>query len=343
MTDEYQNTMKELCKIIANGADLNITQAKTAFEIMMSGDGNPAQLGAFLMGLHVKGENIDEIVGAATIMRQKLTPIKAPNNAMDVVGTGGDMLGTLNVSTAVAFVMAGAGVIIAKHGNRAITSKSGTADVQSALGINVAASINIVQKCLDEAGICFMFAPNHHTAMKNIMPIRSVLGHKTIYNILGPLTNPAFVEYALIGAYDIRWLRPMAQAAMRMGMKRAWYCHGEDGIDELSITGISHVIEIANGIILEREVHPSEAKIATFPIDAIKGGDANYNAQKIRELLNGEDSAFRAVVLFNAAAGFMINGMARDWQDGVAIAKKSLDSGAALEKLRLCAQITNEQ
>ncbi len=333
INEDYQNTLKNYLKKLAEGVDLSVSEAKNAFEIVMSGEGNPAQIASLLTALHIKGEVIDEIAGAATIMRQKLIPITPPKGAMDIVGTGGDMLGTLNVSTAVAFVVAGCGVPVAKHGNRAVTSLAGTADVQGALGINVSAPVALVQRALDECGICFMFAPMHHTAMKNVVPIRALLGHKTIFNILGPLTNPALVQFALIGAYSKRWLRPMAEAAMQMGMKRAWYCHGQDGIDEISISGITHIVEIDNGVILEREIHPNSAQIPTHPLSAIKGGSAQYNADQIRALLNGQLGAFRDVVVLNAAAALMIHGTARDWQEGVERAKESIDGKHALNTL----------
>ncbi|MDP7545909.1 MAG: anthranilate phosphoribosyltransferase, partial [Alphaproteobacteria bacterium] len=238
---------RALVAIVADGSSLSVEQARTAFDVMMSGDATPSQMGAFLMALRVRGETVDEITGGVMTMREKMTPIAAPPEAMDIVGTGGDGKGTVNISTATAIVVAGCGVPVAKHGNRAASSKTGTTDVQGALGINVDADFSLLQTALDEAGLCFMAAPRHHGAMRNVGPTRVEMGTRTIFNILGPLSNPAGVKRQLIGVFDRRWMRPMAETLRALGSERIWVVHGADGTDEITTTGPTYVAALEDG------------------------------------------------------------------------------------------------
>ncbi|MFT6582005.1 MAG: anthranilate phosphoribosyltransferase [Alphaproteobacteria bacterium] len=333
---------KELLGKVAGGGELYFDEAESAFDVMMSGDATPAQIGGFLMALRTRGETVDEISAAATIMRAKATPISAPDNAMDIVGTGGDRSGTYNISTCTALVTAGCGVPIAKHGNRAATSKSGAADVLSALGVNLDADFSLLEKALREAGICFMMAQRHHGAMKNVMPTRIELGTPTIFNILGPLSNPASVKRLLVGTYLPKWVRPMAETLGRLGAERVWVVHGSDGLDELTTTGPSHVCEFNNGDIREFDLSPEDAGLPLSDPKDLKGGDADYNADAIRAVLAGETGAYRDIVLFGAAAALIVAGRTDDLKEGVTIASDAISSGRALKALETMVAITNE-
>ncbi|MBL6954182.1 MAG: anthranilate phosphoribosyltransferase [Alphaproteobacteria bacterium] len=332
---------KALIAIVADGRPLSVEQARTAFDVMMSGDATPSQMGAFLMALRVRGETVDEITGGVMAMRERMTRIIAPADAMDIVGTGGDGKGTVNISTATAIVVAGCGVPVAKHGNRAASSKTGTTDVQSALGINVDADFALLQAALDEAGICFMAAPRHHGAMRNVGPTRVEIGTRTIFNILGPLSNPAGVKRQLIGVFDRHWLRPMAETLRTLGSERIWVVHGADGTDEITTTGPTYVAALEDGEITEFEISPDQAGIAMATLDDLQGGEAQENAAALRALLNGAPGAYRDVVLFNAAAALIIADKAADLPAGVAIAARAIDDGLALEKLNRLVEITN--
>ncbi|NIP76997.1 MAG: anthranilate phosphoribosyltransferase, partial [Xanthomonadales bacterium] len=317
--------------LIAKAADTALTRAEAeeAFGIIMAGEATMAQTAGLLMALRTRGEAVDEIAGAAAAMRAKAAAVKAPEGAMDIVGTGGDGSGTLNISTATAFVVAGAGVPVAKHGNRALTSKSGTADALSQLGVNVMVSAEVAQKAIDECGICFMMAPMHHSAMKHVMPARLELGTRTVFNILGPLTNPAGVKFQLTGAFSEALLRPMVETLKMLGTEGAWLVHGSDGTDEISIAGPSAVVVLKNGQITEREVHPEEAGLPVHPFREIIGGPPEENALRLRALLDGAEGAYRDAALLNSAAALMIVGRAGDLKEGVAIAAESIDSGTA--------------
>ena len=332
---------RALIAIVADGRPLTVEQARTAFDVMMSGDATPSQMGAFLMALRVRGETVDEITGGVMAMRERMTRIIAPADAMDIVGTGGDGKGTVNISTATAIVVAGCGVPVAKHGNRAASSKTGTTDVQSALGINVDADFALLQAALDEAGICFMAAPRHHGAMRNVGPTRVEIGTRTIFNILGPLSNPAGVKRQLIGVFDRHWLRPMAETLRTLGSERIWVVHGADGTDEITTTGPTYVAALEDGEITEFEISPDQAGIAMATLDDLQGGEAQENAAALRALLNGAPGAYRDVVLFNAAAALIIADKAADLPAGVAIAARAIDDGLALEKLNRLVEITN--
>lgn len=340
MPDDTKD-FRPLIARIAGGESLSLEEARRAFDIMMSGDATPAQMGGFLIGLAQRGESVEEITGGVMTMRAKMTAIEAPDEAIDIVGTGGDGLGTYNVSTGAALVVAACGVPVAKHGNRAASSKTGTADVLSALGVNLDADFALVQQALDEAGLCFMLAPRHHGAMRNVGPTRVELGTRTIFNILGPMSNPARVRRQLIGVFSDRWLRPMVETLKQLGSERIWVVHGSDGSDELTTTGPSRVAALEDGAIREFEITPEEAGLSRVPLEALKGGAPDENARALRALLEGAPGAFRDIVLLNAAAGLMIAGRTDNLEDGVAQASEAIDSGAALGKLEALARITN--
>ncbi|EDZ46053.1 anthranilate phosphoribosyltransferase [Leisingera daeponensis] len=317
-------------------------EAETAFTLLFEGEATPSQTGGLLMAMRTRGESVDEYAAAAAVMRAKCNPVKAPAGAMDIVGTGGDGKNTLNISTATAFVVAGAGVVVAKHGNRNLSSKSGTADLQSQMGINVMVGPQVVEKAINEAGIGFMMAPMHHPAVAHVMPTRQELGTRTIFNILGPLTNPAGVKRQLTGAFRRELIRPMAETLKALGSERAWLVHGSDGTDELTITGISWVSALEeDGSIREVELHPEDAGLPVHGFDMIVGGTPAENAMAFRVLLQGTPSAYRDAVLLNAAAALVVAGKAADLKDGVALAAESIDSGAAKAKVEALARITS--
>jgi anthranilate phosphoribosyltransferase len=320
---------------------LSRSDAEAAFNVIMSGDATPSQIGGFLMTLRTRGESVDEYAAAAAVMRAKCVPVKAPEGAMDIVGTGGDGKGTLNISTATAFVVAGAGVVVAKHGNRNLSSKSGAADALGEMGINVMVGPDVVEKCLREAGIGFMMAPMHHPAVRFVMPSRQELGTRTIFNILGPLTNPAGVKRQLTGAYSRDVIRPMAETLLALGSEKAWLVHGSDGTDEITICGVSWVAALEDGSIEDREVHPEDAGLPIHPFEDIVGGTPAENAVAFRALLAGEQNAYRDAVLLNAAAALVIADKAADLKSGVEMARASIDSGKALAAVTKLAEITS--
>jgi anthranilate phosphoribosyltransferase len=329
--------------LIAIAAERSLTrdEAERAFTLLFEGAASPAQIGGLLMALRVRGETIDEYSAAASVMRAKCKKVRAPEGAMDIVGTGGDGKHTLNISTATAFVVAGAGVTIAKHGNRNLSSKSGTADVQAQMGINVMVGPEVVEQALEQAGICCMMAPMHHPAMAHVGPVRAELATRTIFNILGPLTNPADVKRQLTGAFTRDLIRPMAEILGNLGSERAWLVHGSDGTDELTITGKSWVADLReDGSISEYEVHPEDFALPVHPFDAIVGGSPEDNAAAFRALLDGTAGAYRDAVLLNASAALKIAGKATSLPEGVEMARESIDSGAAKDRLQRMAAIT---
>jgi anthranilate phosphoribosyltransferase len=335
--------MSEALKpLIAAAAERPLTseEAERAFGILFEGDATPSQIGGFLMALRVRGETVEEIAAAASQMRARCHRVRAPKGAIDIVGTGGDGKGTLNISTAAAFVVAGAGVPVAKHGNRNLSSRSGAADALMQMGINVMVGPAVVERALQEAGIGFMMAPMHHPAMKHVMPARTELGTRTIFNILGPLTNPAGVGRQLTGAYAPHLLRPMAETLGRLGSERAWLVHGSDGTDELSIAGPSRVAELHGGQVAEHELHPEDAGLPAHPFEAILGGTPEHNAQAFRALLDGAPGAYRDAVLLNAAAALVVAGHATSLPDGVGFARESIDSGVAKRRVELLAAVS---
>ncbi|MBO9452714.1 anthranilate phosphoribosyltransferase [Tropicibacter sp. R16_0] len=315
-------------------------EAETAFGILFNGEATPSQIGGLLMALRTRGETVDEYAAAAAVMRAKCNAVRAPEGAMDIVGTGGDGKNTLNISTATAFVVAGAGVVVAKHGNRNLSSKSGTADLQSQMGINVMVGPDVVERALSEAGIGFMMAPMHHPATAHVMPTRTELGTRTIFNILGPLTNPAGAKRQLTGAFSRELIRPMAETLGILGSDRAWLVHGSDGTDELTITGISWVAALEDGTVKEVELHPEDAGLPVHPFDDIVGGTPEENAVAFRALLDGAPSAYRDAVLLNSAAALVVAEAASDLREGVTIAAESIDSGKAKDKITALARIT---
>ncbi|AEI94399.1 anthranilate phosphoribosyltransferase [Roseobacter litoralis] len=334
------DALKPLIGAAADRA-LSRSEAEEAFKILFEGEATPSQIGGFLMALRTRGETVAEYAAAASVMRAKCHAVKAPDGAMDIVGTGGDGKGTLNISTATAFVVAGAGVVVAKHGNRNLSSKSGAADALTQMGLNVMVGPDVVEKALAEAGIGFMMAPMHHPAIAHVMPTRAELGTRTIFNILGPLTNPAGVKRQLTGAFSRDLIRPMAQTLGELGSDKAWLVHGSDGTDELTITGVSWVAALGlDGTVTEMEVHPEDAGLPVHPFEAIVGGTPAENAADFKALLAGKASAYRDAVLLNAAAALVVADVANNLKDGVEMAATSIDSGAAAQKIKAVAKIT---
>lgn len=328
--------------LIAAAVDRPLTRAEAeqAFEILFEGEATPSQIGGFLMTLRTRGETVDEYAAAASVMRDKCKRVHAPDGAIDIVGTGGDGKGTLNISTATAFVVAGAGVVVAKHGNRNLSSKSGAADALTQMGINVMVGPEVVEQALEEAGIAFMMAPMHHPAIAHVMPTRAELGTRTIFNILGPLTNPAHVKRQLTGAFSRAMIRPMAETLQALGAEKAWLVHGGDGTDELSIAGVSWVAALEGGAISERELHPEQAGLPVHPFEDILGGTPEENAKAFTALLAGTPSAYRDAVLLNSAAALVVADAAASLTEGVEMARESIDSGAAKAKIEALAKIT---
>ena len=327
---------------VGNGERLTLDEAERAFGIMTAGDATPAQMGAFLMGLKVRGETAEELAGGARVLRAKVEAVKAPPGAIDIVGTGGDHHGTYNVSSCSAFVVAGAGVPVAKHGNRAFTSKSGSADVLAALGIGLELPIETLEKALREANVCFLMAPRHHGAMRNVAGPRVELApSRTIFNLLGPMSNPALVKRQLVGVFDRRWVRPVAEALGQVGLERALVVNGQDGMDELTTTTKSWAALLDAGKVTELEIAPEDIGLKRATIANLKGGDATHNAEAIKAVLRGEKSAFRDIVVLNSAAALWVAGKAKDLKEGAALAIDSIDSGKAAQALatlqRICA------
>jgi anthranilate phosphoribosyltransferase len=333
---------EDLRPLIGLAADRPLTRAEAerAFEILFEGAATPSQMGGLLMAMRTRGETVDEIAAAARVMRARCHKVRAPKGAMDIVGTGGDGKGTLNISTATAFVVAGAGVCVAKHGNRNLSSKSGAADALTQLGINVMIGPEVVEKALEAVGIGFMMAPMHHPAIRHVMPTRSELGTRTVFNLLGPLTNPAGVTRQLTGAFARAWIRPMAETLLALGSEKAWLVHGADGTDEISIAGPTWVAALDEGRVTEFEVHPEDAGLPVHPFEAVMGGTPEDNARALRALLAGEKGAYRDAVLLNAAAALIVAGRAAGLNEGVALAIESIDSGTAAAKVEALARIT---
>ena len=334
--------IKPLLDKVASGVTLKEFEAENAFDIIMSGDATPSQIGAFLMALRVRGETVDEITAAARIMRNKAKSISAPGNAIDIVGTGGDGGGTLNISTGAAIVTAGCGVPIAKHGNRALSSRAGAADVLGALGVNIDCEMEQIEKSIRSANIGFMMAPRHHSATRHVAGPRVELATRTIFNILGPLSNPAGVNRLLVGVFAREWVEPMAKVLGKLGADRAWVVHGSDGLDELTTTGPSYVAALENGKVSNFIVSPSDAGIPNAKPEDLKGGDAKENAKAMMAMLDGEKSPFRDVVTYTAGAGLIVADKAKNLEEGVQIAATAIDNGKAKMALKKMIKITNE-
>ncbi|MEL6101071.1 MAG: anthranilate phosphoribosyltransferase [Pseudomonadota bacterium] len=335
------SALKPLIEAAASGP-LSRVEAEAAFAILFEGEATPSQIGGFLMALRTRGETVDEYAAAAAVMRAKCNAVEAPEGAIDIVGTGGDGKGTLNISTATAFVVAGAGVPVAKHGNRNLSSKSGAADALTQMGLNVMVGPSVVERALKEAGIGFMMAPMHHPAIAHVMPTRAELGTRTIFNILGPLTNPAGVKRQLTGAFSRDLIRPMAETLGALGSEKAWLVHGSDGTDELTITGISWVSALGADGVSDFELHPEEAGLPVHPFEAILGGSPEDNAKAFAALLDGAPSAYRDAVLLNAAAALVVADAVSDLKSGVEMAAASIDNGSARNKIAAVARITQE-
>lgn len=327
---------------VASGAALTREESAYVFDKMMSGEATPSQMGALLMGLRVRGETVEEIAGAVSVMREKMLPVTAPAGAVDVVGTGGDASGSYNISTCASFIVAGAGVPVAKHGNRALSSKSGAADVLMALGIKIDLPPAGISRCIGETGIGFMFAPSHHPAMKHVGPTRVELGTRTIFNLLGPLSNPAGVKHQMVGVFAKSWITPLAEVLRTLGSDRAFVVHGSDGLDEITICGPTDIAELADGRIRTFEVWPEQFGLERAAPEAVKGGDAAHNAQALRAVLEGARNAYRDVSVLNAAAALHVAGRAATLEEGVALAQHSLDSGAAKARLAALIEISNK-
>ncbi len=334
-------TLLDFITKTANKESLTVSEAEQAFNIMMSGEATNAQIAGLLMAMRVRGETIDEITGAAATMRAKATAVQAPSGSIDMAGTGGSGKDTLNISTCASFVVAGAGIPVAKHGNRSASSKSGSADVLEALGVKLGSSPQNVSDCVQKANIGFMFAQAHHSAMKHVMPVRKELATRTIFNLLGPLTNPAGSHYQVLGVFDKAWLKPMAQVLKNLGSKTVWVVHGYDGLDEITTTDKTHVCQLKDGAITSFTISPEDAGLALASEQSLVGGDAASNAQAIRDVLEGQKNAFRDIVLFNAAAALVVVGKAQDLKQGVTLAAEAIDSGAAQNCLDMLVSTSN--
>jgi anthranilate phosphoribosyltransferase len=337
--------MKSFLAKIAAGEHLTGDDAEAAFNVIMSGEATPTQIGGFLMALRVRGETVDEIAGAVRAMRSKMTTVEAPEGAVDIVGTGGDASGTYNISTCSAFVVAGAGVPVAKHGNRALSSKAGAADTLAALGVNIELKPEKISECIREAGIGFMFAPSHHSAMRHVGPSRVELGTRTVFNLLGPLCNPASVKRYMLGVFAREWVEPIAEVLSSLGAERAWVVHGTfgdgGGIDEISLTGTTYVAELRSGHVRSFQIEPVEFDVEPVEPEELLGGAPEENARALRAVLEGEPGAFRDVAIMNAGAALMVAGKVELIEDAAKLARDSIDTGQALNALERLVQVSN--
>lgn len=332
---------KSVLADVAAGRTLSRDAARAAFSLILQGEATPAQLGAFLMGLRLRGEHPEELIGAAEAMRAAMTPVEAPEDAIDIVGTGGDGAGTYNISTLAAIIVAACGVTVAKHGGKAASSRSGASDVLSELGVRVGLPPEAASACLGQAGVCFMAAPTHHPALRHAAPVRAELGLRTIFNLLGPMCNPARVKRQALGVYAKEWLEPMALALRALGAQRVWLLSGSDGLDEATTTGPTHVVALEDGLLRAFEIAPEDAGLRRAAPEELKGGDPAHNARALREVLAGAQNAYRDIAVFNAAVGLIVAGRAPDLREGVLLAAKALASGAAQEKLQALVRASN--
>jgi anthranilate phosphoribosyltransferase len=333
--------IKGLIGQVASGATLSREAAYEAFDSMMSGEVTPSQIGALLMGLRMRGETVDEITGAVTAMRARMLTVDAPEDAVDVVGTGGDASGSYNISTCAAFIVAGAGAPVAKHGNRALSSRSGAADVLTALGVKIDIPPETISACIRDAGIGFMFAPSHHPAMKHVGPTRVELGTRTIFNLLGPLSNPAGVKRQMVGVFSRQWVEPLAHVLKNLGSVRAWVVHGSDGLDEITTSGPTAVAALRDGAVTTFEIRPEDAGLGRAKPDALRGGDAGHNADALKAVLSGEKGAYQDIAVLNAAAALVVAGKAETLGEGVKLAGHTIDSGAARRALERLIAVSN--
>ncbi|HYD31837.1 MAG TPA: anthranilate phosphoribosyltransferase [Azospirillaceae bacterium] len=335
--------MKTVLGRVASGARLSEPEAQAAFDILMSGDATPSQMGGFLMALRVRGETVEEITGAVRAMRAKMLPIEAPPGTIDTCGTGGDGAHTYNISTAAALVVAACGVPVAKHGNRAISSKSGAADVLVALGVNIDCDMALVRRSLWENNIGFLMAPRHHAAMRNVAGTRLELGTRTIFNLMGPLSNPAGAKRQLLGVFSADWVEPLAHVLQRLGSEGAWVVHGADGLDEITLTGPTRVAQLKDGAVTVFDLAPQDAGLFLANAADLKGGDAETNAAALTAVLDGAHGSYRDIVVLNAAAALAVAGKADDLKAGVAAARHAIDSRSAKGVLERLVAITNTE
>ncbi len=333
--------LKPLIAKVANGTALSRAEARAAFNVMMSGEATPSQIGGLLMALRVRGETVDEITGAVEIMREKMLRVEAPAGAIDIVGTGGDASGSYNISTCAAFVAAGAGLKVAKHGNRALSSRSGAADVLLALGVKLDIPPDVISHCIAEAGLGFMFAPAHHSSMKHVGPSRVELGTRTIFNLLGPLSNPAGVRRQVTGVFSKAWVEPLASVLKNLGCEACWICHGDGGFDEIVPSGTSWISELRDGAIRSFEVTPEAAGLPRSTAEQLKGADAARNADALRHVLAGKPSAFRDAAVMTAGAALVVAGKSGDLKSAVVLAQAAIDGGAAEAVLTKLVQVSN--
>ncbi|MBB4064849.1 anthranilate phosphoribosyltransferase [Gellertiella hungarica] len=332
--------LKPLIAKAANGEALTRDEARAAFDILMSGEATPSQIGGFLMALRVRGETVDEIVGAVEVMRSKMLPVEAPSHAIDIVGTGGDGSHTYNISTLASLIVAGAGVPVAKHGNRALSSKSGTADALSALGVQLEIGPELISRCIHEANIGFMFAQMHHSAMRHVGPSRVELGTRTIFNLLGPLSNPASTRRHLLGVFAPKWVMPLAEVLKDLGSESLWIVHGS-GLDEITTTGKTEVAALENGKIRSFELTPADFGVEVATLDQLRGGDGVANAAALKAVLEGARNAYRDIAVCNAAAALVVAGKAETIREGMRLANLSLEDGGAAEALARLVSTSN--
>jgi anthranilate phosphoribosyltransferase len=333
--------LRQLIQKVSGGATLSEDEIRLALDQMTAGAATPAQMGAFLMALRVRGETVEEIAGAAQMLRAKMNRVEVAPDAIDIVGTGGDTHGTYNISTCAALIAAGAGVKIAKHGNRRVSSKSGASDVLSELGVKLEVPAATIARCVGEAGVGFLWAPLHHPALKHWAPIRGELGIRTIFNLLGPICNPAGVKRQVVGVFSWHWVEPIAHVLNSLGAEHVWVVHGHDGLDELTTTGATDVAELKGGKVTVFEVTPADAGLAPAKLSDLKGGDEKENAAAIRDVLAGKKTPLRDIAVLNAAAALIVAGKAANLLDGAALAAHSIESGAAKRALERLVAITN--
>ena len=334
------DAFKPVIAKVANNESLGRAEAEAAFDALLSGDVTPAQMGGFLMALRVRGETVDEITGAVSAMRAKMLRVNAPAGAVDIVGTGGDNAGSWNVSTLACILVAACGAPVAKHGNRAASSKSGASDILTALGVTIGLQPPAIEACIREANIGFMMAPTHHAATRHVAPVRVELGTRTIFNILGPLSNPASVKRQVVGVFSPHLQRPMAQTLRNLGSETVWVVHGCDGLDEITTTGPTKVVALANGDISEFDVTPEDAGIARARPEDLRGGDPAHNAQELRNVLDGKPGAYRDIALINAAAALVVAGRAANLREGAQMAADAIASGKAKATLAKLVEVS---
>ena len=332
---------KPIIAKVATGSPLTREEAEKAFDQILSGEATLAQMGAFLMALRVRGETVEEIAGAVSAMRSKMLRVNAPADAIDIVGTGGDNSGSWNVSTLASILTAATGVKVAKHGNRAASSKSGAADVLTALGVKVGIDAAGIERCIKDAGVGFMFAPAHHSSMRHVAPVRVELGTRTIFNLLGPLSNPAGVKKQVIGVFSESWMKPIAETLNTLGSTDVWVIHGSDGLDEITTTGETKVVALKNGAISSFSITPEDAGLKRAKPEDLKGGDGEHNAKALRAVLDGERTAYRDIAVLNAAAALVMAERAKNLDEAARIVEAAIDDGRAKNVLETLVKASN--